>query len=85
MVNCVGVTGPNGNKIFFPCSDKVDEAECDGMIASSCWSETQYGESFAAFMLFQQKMLGILNFSEIVNLTIGVTNAETLKSARYVQ
>lgn len=82
MCNCIKVTGPNDNSIFFPCTTKVDEAG-DGK-AMSCWCDSRSG-AFSAFMLFQLEMLGILDFASISNLTIGMTSEETMKMVRTVK
>ena len=82
MCNCIKVTGPNGNSIFFPCTTEVDEAG-DGKAMSS-WCYSRAGE-FSAFMLFQLEMLGILDFASIRNLTIGMTSVDTKKMVRTVK
>lgn len=82
MCNCIKVTGPNGNSIFFPCTTEVDEAG-DGKAMSS-WCYSRAGE-FSAFMLFQLEMLAILDFASIRNLTIGMTSVDTKKMVRTVK
>ena len=83
MKNCIKAEGPNGNSIFFPCSDEVDEAFVGPAV--SVWCDREYGWSMSAFMLFQTKLLGVLDFAEIANLTIGSSSASTLKMVRYVR
>lgn len=40
---------------------------------------------YSFFMLFQQKLLGILDFAEITNLTIGVTKSDGKLMVRNVK
>lgn len=69
MKNFIKVEGPNKNSIFFPCiRPNAEESE----IGAYCWCEKDMGE-YSCFMLFQQCLLGILDFAEITNLTIGMT------------
>lgn len=71
MKNFIKVEGPNKNSIFFPCvRPNADESE----IGAYCWCEKDMGE-YSYFMLFQERLLGILDFAEITNLTIGITQA----------
>lgn len=71
MKNFIKVEGPNKNSIFFPCV-RPDAEEPE--IGAYCWCEKEMGE-YSYFMLFQQQLLGILDFAQITNLTIGVTLA----------
>lgn len=71
MKNFIKVEGPNKNSLFFPCV-RPDAEEPE--IGAYCWCEKEMGE-YSYFMLFQQQLLGILDFAQITNLTIGVTLA----------
>lgn len=81
MKNFIKVEGPNKNSIFFPCVHADAE---DSEIGAYCWCEKDMDE-YSYFMLFQERLLGILDFAEITNLTIGVTQASGKLMVRNVK
>ena len=81
MKNFIQVEGPNKNAVLFPCiRTYAEETE----IGAYCWCVDNMGE-YSFFMLFQQKLLGILDFAEITNLTIGVTKSDGKLMVRNVK
>lgn len=70
MKNFIKVEGPNKNSINFPCvRPNADEME----IGAYCWCDKDMSADYSYFMLFQEQLLGILDFAQITNLTIGMT------------
>lgn len=69
MRNFIKVEGSNKNAIFFPCV-RPDAEESE--IGAYCWCADDSDE-YSYFMLLQQRLLGLLDFAEISNLTIGMT------------
>lgn len=70
MKNFIKAEGPNGNSVYFPCvRPNADEME----IGAYCWCDKEMNGDFSCFMMLQQTLIGILDFAEITNLTIGVT------------
>lgn len=72
MKNLIKVEGPNKNSIFFPCIQPDAE---DSEIGVYCWCEKDMDEESSCFMMFQARLLGILDFAEITNITIGMTRS----------
>lgn len=81
MKNFIKVEGPNKNSIFFPCVHAGGE---DSEIGAYCWCADDMGDQ-SFFMLFQERLLGVLDFPEITNLTIGVTQASEKLMVRTVK
>lgn len=81
MKNFIKVMGPYKNAICFPCV-RPDAEESE--IGAYCWCAEDSGE-YSYFMLFQQRLLGLLDFAEITNLTIGMTQRSGKSMVRNVK
>lgn len=81
MKNFIRVEGPNKNSILFPCARSTDE---ESEIGAYCWCDKTMGD-YSYFMVFQERLLGILDFAQITNLTIGVHLSEGKLMVRNVK
>lgn len=82
MKNFIKVEGPNKNSIFFPCVRSNAQSE---EIGYYCWCEDSKDKNYSFFMMFEERLLGVLDFAEITNITIGMTLSETQLMVRNVK
>lgn len=72
MKNFIRVEDPYKNSILFPCASSTNK---ESEIGAYSWCDKTMGD-YSYFMMFKERLLGILDIAEITNLTIGVHLSE---------